>query len=122
MRVTVRPILDPGHEMDVTRPLIAAIADQLWRRYGGNDKVNWLEAELHLECLMGQQHDGVALPGIVLEARASTRGLQERLRRGSAHARPGVYARTSRTGRRANTHRSPARARSAGVTTKRSTP
>jgi hypothetical protein len=54
MRVTIRPVLDPAQEIDVTDRLVAAIAGELWRLYGGNDKLNWLEAELHLQTIVEQ--------------------------------------------------------------------
>ncbi len=48
MRITLRPMLDPTREVDVTDLLIAAIADALARLYGGNEQLNRLEAEAHL--------------------------------------------------------------------------
>jgi hypothetical protein len=126
MKVTIRPMLDPDHEMDITRAMIAAIAEELWKRFGGNEKVNWLEAELHLECLMGVAHDGVALPALVLEARASTAALQRRLRRKATHSsgQSGRPPRRATSPRRAkahlSSHRTP-RVRRAQGASKRST-
>jgi len=58
MRFVIRPVQDPQREIDLTRSLTAAIAEQLWLRYRGNERLNWLEAELHLqrfvESLRGQ--------------------------------------------------------------------
>lgn len=54
MRITVRPVVDPWHEIDLTNRLVAAIAEELWLLYGGNDKLNWFEAERHLERIIGE--------------------------------------------------------------------
>jgi hypothetical protein len=48
MRIIVHPIQEPGSEIDVTHRLIAAIAEELWRLHGGNEQLNWVEAESHL--------------------------------------------------------------------------
>jgi hypothetical protein len=54
MRIIVRPLSDPQREIDLTDRLVAAIAEELWRLYGGNDRLNWLEAERHLAAIVGQ--------------------------------------------------------------------
>jgi len=54
MKIIVHPILDPQREIDVTDRLVSAIADELWRRCGGNDKLNWAEAEWHLQRIIAQ--------------------------------------------------------------------
>lgn len=54
MKLAIRPIQDPHRELDVTRGLVSAIAEELWRLYGGNDELNWLEAELHLRRIVGE--------------------------------------------------------------------
>lgn len=54
MRIIIRPTLEPQREVDVTTRLTAAIAEELWRLYGGNDKLNWLEAERHLQRIVGE--------------------------------------------------------------------
>ncbi len=54
MRITIRPSLDPRREIDITTRLVAAIADELAKQYGGNDALNWLEAEQHLARIIGQ--------------------------------------------------------------------
>jgi hypothetical protein len=54
MRITVRPVVDPQREIDLTNQLVAAIAEELWRLYGGNDKLNWIEAERHLQRIVGE--------------------------------------------------------------------
>jgi hypothetical protein len=53
MKVIVRPVTDPECEIDITQRLVAAIAEELWRLYGGNDELNWIEAECHLERIVG---------------------------------------------------------------------
>jgi hypothetical protein len=45
MRIVIRPSMAPQREMDVTRAVVAAVAHELWRQFGGNEVVNWLEAE-----------------------------------------------------------------------------
>lgn len=67
MKITVRPMSNPGHELDVTHRLIAAIAEELWLFHGGNEQLNWLEAERHLEALVAHAqtrliHPAVAAP------------------------------------------------------------
>ncbi len=53
MRILVRPLAEPQREIDMTARLVSAIAEELWRRYGGNAALNWLEAERHLELIVG---------------------------------------------------------------------
>lgn len=53
MKIVIRPVLDPRQELDLTHRLTAAIAEELWRTCGGNERLNWLEAERHLEQLIG---------------------------------------------------------------------
>ena len=45
MRITITPVAEPETEIDVTQRLVAAIAEEIWRACGGNDALNWLEAE-----------------------------------------------------------------------------
>lgn len=54
MQLVIRPIQDPQRELDVTHRLVSAIADELWRLYGGNDRLNWIEAERHLQRIVEQ--------------------------------------------------------------------
>lgn len=54
MKLVIRPIQDRQRELDVTHRLVSAIADELWKLYGGNDQLNWLEAELHLQRIVGR--------------------------------------------------------------------
>jgi hypothetical protein len=53
MKLVICPIQDPHREIDLTHCLVSAIAEELWRSYGGNDELNWLEAELHLRRIIG---------------------------------------------------------------------
>ena len=63
MRITIRPIADPRREIDLTSRLVSAIAEELWRLYGGNDQVNWLEAEHHLRRIVGDGRTAVRPAG-----------------------------------------------------------
>lgn len=54
MRIIIRPVADRQREIDLTQRLIAAIAEELWRLFGGNEQLNWLEAEMHLRTIVGQ--------------------------------------------------------------------
>ncbi len=64
MKVTIRPTADPTREHDITRALISAIAYELSVLHGGNDELNWLEAERHLARVLphGQDQQEAALP------------------------------------------------------------
>jgi len=48
MRIVIRPVMEPQRELDVTHRLIGVIAEELRKTYGGNEQLNWLEAEQHL--------------------------------------------------------------------------
>ena len=75
MRVAIRPSVSPHRELDVTDALIAAVAYELWKNGGGNEVLNWLEAERFVARLAsGSPRDA---------ARAS----QGRPRRGDAQPR-----------------------------------
>jgi hypothetical protein len=54
MRIVVRPAMEPQREIDVTQRLIAVIAEELWRTCGGNEQLNWIEAETHLRQIVGE--------------------------------------------------------------------
>ena len=45
MPIIIRPSGTPDRELDLTRAITAAVAHELWRHGGGNDVLNWLEAE-----------------------------------------------------------------------------
>jgi hypothetical protein len=53
MQVIIRPVANPEREIDLTERLVSAIAEELWRLYGGNEQLNWLEAERHLTQIVG---------------------------------------------------------------------
>jgi len=54
MRLVIRPVMDPQREIDLTHRLTAAIAEELWRLFGGNEQLNWVEAEMHLQRLVAE--------------------------------------------------------------------
>jgi hypothetical protein len=54
MKIFVRPILDPKREIDLTHRLVSAIAEELWQLFGGNETLNWIEAEWHLQRIIAQ--------------------------------------------------------------------
>jgi hypothetical protein len=41
----LRPFMGPPEGLDVTEALVRAVAAELARHGGGNDTLNWLEAE-----------------------------------------------------------------------------
>jgi hypothetical protein len=45
MRLVIRPAAVPAAAIDVTNAVVAAIARELSRFHGGNETLNWLEAE-----------------------------------------------------------------------------
>lgn len=51
MRVTIRPLLAPNRELDVTDEVIRAIASRLDEEFGGNGALNRLEAEQQLHSI-----------------------------------------------------------------------
>ncbi len=44
-RIIVHPEEGPPEGLDVTQGVIGIIASELWRLRGGNDVLNWIEAE-----------------------------------------------------------------------------
>jgi hypothetical protein len=52
MRITIRPMLAPERELDVTEPLVRAIAGRMADEVGGNEQLNLLEAEVHLRRIL----------------------------------------------------------------------
>ena len=52
MRVVIRPSLSPDRELDIAPALIGAVAHELWKHCGGNEVLNWLEAERILARLL----------------------------------------------------------------------
>lgn len=53
-RLMVRPIADPGKTIDVSEALTKAVAHRLWEHHGGNDALNWLEAERLVQELLAR--------------------------------------------------------------------
>jgi len=45
MRIVIRPAGSPHRELDVTQAIVAAVAHELWKHQGGNEVLNWVEAE-----------------------------------------------------------------------------
>ncbi len=76
MRIIIHPLIEPEREIDVTHRLIAAIAEELWRLYGGNDHLNWIEAERHLRRIVDPEEtcllNGTSVPPIERRRRAET--------------------------------------------------
>lgn len=73
MRVAIRPTAEPSREHDITRCLISAIAYELSILHGGNDELNWLEAERHLARLVASDQPGAApSPPVACEKPASS--------------------------------------------------
>ena len=59
MRVTIRPLLDPQRELDVTDVVVRAIATRIAEEFGGNEQLNRLEAERQLHSMTlryGEEH------------------------------------------------------------------
>lgn len=44
-RFIVHPPAGPRGGIDLTERVVGVIADELWKRHGGNDVLNWIEAE-----------------------------------------------------------------------------
>ena len=44
-RIVLRPMLGPHDGLDVTEAVTRAVAQELWNLHGGNDVMNWIEAE-----------------------------------------------------------------------------
>lgn len=58
MRLTIRPMLAPDRELDVTEPVVRAIAGRMAAELGGNEQLNLLEAEMHLRRMLGPPRAG----------------------------------------------------------------
>lgn len=59
MRVIIKPSLTPNLHIDITNALVSTIASELARAQGGNDVLNWLEAERVLQDLVGNARSSV---------------------------------------------------------------
>jgi hypothetical protein len=51
-RLVVRPTDSLSEEVDITRKVVEIIAQELWKRYQGNDVLNWIQAERLFEDAM----------------------------------------------------------------------
>jgi hypothetical protein len=78
MRIVIRPSASPERELDVTRAIVASVAHALWAHGGGNEVVNWLEAERHVARL---------IPGAMLPRAGRQAGLSEPKRGGRGRGR-----------------------------------
>ncbi|MFN0011857.1 MAG: hypothetical protein ACKVS8_09465 [Phycisphaerales bacterium] len=67
MRIIIRPVVDRQREIDLTQRLTAVIAEELWRLYGGNEQLNWLEAELHLKRIVGEARAEARVMEVLVE-------------------------------------------------------
>lgn len=95
MRIAIRPVADPQREIDLTNRLVSAIAEELWRLYGGNEHLNWLEAERHLERIVSGARREAAEPAPVRTARTPD---DARVEPATCFARPRPGTRTRRRG------------------------
>ncbi len=90
MRWTIRPMTDPRHKIDVRRLLVKALAEEIWRRCGGNEVLNWMEAEWHVEGLLGQARPGETTAAVTAKNESAFRPVVEvrHLRRATSIKRP----------------------------------
>ncbi len=73
MRVIVKPSLTPHLHIDITNALVSTIAAELARAQGGNDVLNWLEAERVLQDLVGSARVSAPRAGMDSEDRGRRR-------------------------------------------------
>lgn len=73
MRVSIKA--STGRELDLTHALVSAVAHELWKHVGGNEVVNWLEAERIVAGLIAQRP---------LESQSLDRPAEARAKRGRA--------------------------------------
>lgn len=52
MRIIIKPSAQPAKEIDLTNALVSAVAAELWNTCGGNDVLNWMEAENFVQSLV----------------------------------------------------------------------
>jgi hypothetical protein len=72
MPLAIRPSAAPDQDLDLTPVLVKAVAEELWRRYGGNDVLNWMEAERFVAGLAAQRPAKSGQP----RSRAATRAIR----------------------------------------------
>jgi len=98
MRLVIRPVQDPTREVDLKHRLISAIAEELWRLYGGNEHLNWLEAEMHFGRIIESMRADVSREAIE-EAQAAGRAEARREAETARHLQLLMVARMhNRTG------------------------
>lgn len=87
---TIRPMMDPRNEIDVRRLLVKAVAEEIWRRCGGNEVLNWMEAEWHVEGLLEQARPVGTTPAFAANDEVAPRPVVEvrHLRRAASPKRP----------------------------------
>jgi len=54
MPLKITPSSAPNREIDLTGTLTRAVAEELWRNFGGNEVLNWMEAERFVQSLQVQ--------------------------------------------------------------------
>jgi hypothetical protein len=73
MRIVIRPSMAADRDLDITKAVVSAVAAELWKNFGGNDVLNWMEAERQVALLLA--HPERPLPGRAAEpARPKTPG------------------------------------------------
>jgi len=80
MTITIRPAANPAHEINLTHALIAAVAHQIHLSCGGNDVLNWLEAENFIARLAAPSPHTTPRPAAAPQTPTHTPG-RDRLRR-----------------------------------------
>ncbi|MBX3376669.1 MAG: hypothetical protein KF678_06665 [Phycisphaeraceae bacterium] len=84
MPLKITPSSFPNRELDLTGVLTRAVAEELWRNFGGNDVLNWMEAERFVQSLRVQPAPETGRPGPLsheVEPRPARRTHAERPRR-----------------------------------------
>lgn len=54
MPLKITPSSAPNRELDLSGALTRAVAEELWRNFGGNEVLNWMEAERFVQTLQVQ--------------------------------------------------------------------
>lgn len=66
MPLKITPSSFPNRELDLTGILTRAVAEELWRNFGGNDVLNWMEAERFVQSLRIQSPAEMGRPDLFL--------------------------------------------------------